>query len=104
MQPFLFQDTHEYDNDLILFPCSATRCVQLKVIHFHKYHKGPFKYYVIKEVGGWGGQMMMFDDKVGGWGRLNDDVSKKYTYLGSTLYRIFVITYIFLEKSTRISM
>ena len=27
--------------------------------------KGPFKYYVIKEVGGWGGQMMMFDDKVG---------------------------------------
>ena len=42
-------------------------------------HKGPFKYYVIKEVGGWGGQMMMFDDKVGGWGWLNDDVSKKYT-------------------------
>ena len=33
--------------------------------------KGPFKYYVIKEVGGWGGQMMMFDDKVGGWGWLN---------------------------------
>jgi hypothetical protein len=30
--------------------------------------RGPFKYYVIKEVGGWGGQMMMFDDKVGGWG------------------------------------
>ena len=28
--------------------------------------KGPFKYYVIKEVGGRGGQMMMFDDKVGG--------------------------------------
>ena len=22
---------------------------------------------------------MMFDDKVGGWGWLNDDVSKKYT-------------------------
>jgi hypothetical protein len=41
--------------------------------------RGPFKYYVIKEVGGWGGQMMMFDDKVGGWGWLNDDVSKKYT-------------------------
>ena len=38
--------------------------------------KGPFKYYVIKEVGGWGGQMMMFDDKVGGWGWLNADVSK----------------------------
>ena len=29
-------------------------------------YKGPFKYYVIKEVGGWDGQMMMFDDKVGG--------------------------------------
>ena len=29
---------------------------------------GPFKYYVIKEVGGWGGQIMIFDDKVGGWG------------------------------------
>ena len=27
--------------------------------------KGPFKYYIIKEVGGRGGQMMMFDDKVG---------------------------------------
>ena len=30
--------------------------------------KGAFKYYVIKEVGGWVGLMMMFDDKVGGWG------------------------------------
>ena len=39
--------------------------------------KGPFKYYVIKEVGGWVGQMMMFDDKVGGWEWLNDDVIKK---------------------------
>ena len=29
--------------------------------------------------GGWGGQMMMFDDKVGDWGWLNADVSKKYT-------------------------
>jgi hypothetical protein len=27
-------------------------------------------------VGGWGGQMMMFDDKVGGWGWLNADVIK----------------------------
>ena len=35
--------------------------------------------YVIKEVGGWVGQMMMFDDKVGGWEWLNDDVIKKYT-------------------------
>ena len=42
-----------------------------------KNHKGPFKYYVIKEMGGRGGQMMMFDDKVGGWGWLNADVSKK---------------------------
>ena len=29
--------------------------------------KGPFKYYVSKEVGMWGGQMLMFADKVGGW-------------------------------------
>ena len=42
------------------------------------FNNGPFKYYVIKEVGGWGGQMMMFDDKVGGWGWLNADVIKKY--------------------------
>ena len=41
--------------------------------------KGAFKYYVIKELGGWVGQMMMFDDKVGGWEWLNDDVIKKYT-------------------------
>ena len=39
--------------------------------------KGPFKYYVIKEVGGWGCQMMMFDDKVDGWGWLNDDVIRQ---------------------------
>ena len=49
------------------------------------FNKGPFKYYVIKEVGGWGCQMMMFDNKVGGWGRLNDDVSKKYTLSVSKL-------------------
>ena len=30
--------------------------------------KGPFKYYVSKEVGGSGGQLLMFADKVGGWG------------------------------------
>ena len=30
--------------------------------------KGPFKYYVSKEVGGWGNQMLMFVDKVGGRG------------------------------------
>ena len=40
--------------------------------------KGPFKYYVSKEVGGWGGQMLMFADKFGGWGWLSADVSKKY--------------------------
>ena len=40
--------------------------------------RGAFKYYVIKEVGGWVGQMMMFDDKVGWWEWLNDDVIKKY--------------------------
>ena len=49
------------------------------VVSQRKVFKGPFKYYVIKEVGGWGDQMMMFDDKVGEWGWLNDDVSKKYT-------------------------
>ena len=44
-----------------------------------KFDKGPFKYYIIKEVGGWVGQMMMFDDMVGGWEWLNDDMIKKYT-------------------------
>ena len=27
-----------------------------------KHHKGPFKYYVIKEVGGWGQIIAIFDD------------------------------------------
>ena len=55
--------------------------IQITVQKFgnNRLDKGPFKYYVIKEVGGWGGQMMMFDDKVGGWGWLNDDVIQKYT-------------------------
>ena len=43
-------------------------------------NKGPFKYYVIKEVGGWGSKTMMFDDKVGGLGLLNADVSKKFIF------------------------
>ena len=30
-------------------------------------------------VGGWGGQMMMFDYYVGGWGWINADVIKIYT-------------------------
>ena len=38
------------------------------IMFYMKNTKGPFRYYVIKEVGGWGGQMMMFDYKVGGWG------------------------------------
>ena len=32
---------------------------------------GSIKCYVNKEVGWWGGQMMMFDEQVGGWGWLN---------------------------------
>ena len=51
-----------------------------KVIIRYYIGKGAFKYYVIKEVGGWVGQMMMFDDKVGGWVWLNDDVINKYMY------------------------
>ena len=42
-----------------------------------KPRKGPFKYYVSKEVGGWGGQLLTFADKVGGWGCPNADMSKK---------------------------
>ena len=34
--------------------------------------------------------MMMFDDKVGGWGWQNDDVIKKYT--GKTIYHFEDIT------------
>ena len=41
----------------------------------------PFKYYVsyasAKRLLGGGGQMLMFADKVGGWGWPNADVSKK---------------------------
>jgi hypothetical protein len=40
------------------------------------YNKGPFKYYVSKEVGG-RGQMLMFADKAGGWGWPNAKISKK---------------------------
>ena len=29
-----------------------------------KLTKGPFKYYVIKEVGGWGQKMAIFDEKI----------------------------------------
>ena len=38
--------------------------------------------------------MMMFDDKVGGWEWLNDDVIKKYTREKKT----FQVTDFFLEK------
>ena len=36
-----------------------------------------FKYYISKELDGWGGQLLMFADKVGGWRWQNADVSKK---------------------------
>ena len=42
----------------------------------HLWTKGPFKYYVSKEVGG-GCQILMFADKVSVWGLPNADVSKK---------------------------
>jgi hypothetical protein len=35
-------------------------------------------------------QMMMFDDKVGGWGWPNDDVSKKYTKKKNLCFGIFL--------------
>jgi S-phase kinase-associated protein 1 len=38
---------------------------------------GLFKYYISKEVGGWGGQLLTIADKMGGWGWPNADVSKK---------------------------
>ena len=69
----------------------GVQCIYFKLIllvkscifayYFSLLPKGAFKYYVIKEVGGWVGQMMMFDDKVGGWEWLNDDVIKKYTII-----------------------
>ena len=31
-------------------------------IYFLLFHKGAFKYYVIKEVGGWGQKMAILDD------------------------------------------
>ena len=34
----------------------------IKVIIKAMLHKGPFKYYVIKEVGGWGQKMAISDD------------------------------------------
>ena len=37
----------------------AKSCSELMVLTFPK---GPFKYYVIKEVGGWGQKMSIFDD------------------------------------------
>ena len=47
-------------------------------VTYFQFEKGACKYYVSKEVGGWGGQMLMFADKVGGWGWLNADISKSY--------------------------
>ena len=58
--------------------CNHMQPIQFTAISFClSLHKGPFKYYVIKEVGGWGCQMMMFDDKLGGWGLQNDDVIRR---------------------------
>ena len=33
-----------------------------KIGHKTKFNKGAFKYYVIKEVGGWGQKIAIFDD------------------------------------------
>jgi hypothetical protein len=48
-----------------------------KTVKIPNIHNGPFKYYVIKKVGGWGQKMAIFDDlhycksskikEVGGW-------------------------------------
>ena len=52
---------------------------------------GPFKYYVIKEVGGWGQKMAIFDDlqycessEVGGWAKKSqkhDDVVLEWSLI-----------------------
>ena len=39
--------------------------------------KALFRYSISKGVNGWGGQLLTFADKVGGWGWPNADVSKK---------------------------
>ena len=54
-------------------------CIRHGQSEVHGLGKGPFKYYVIKEVCGRVCQMMMFNDKVGGGGGLNADVIKRYT-------------------------
>ena len=63
---------------------------------------GPFKYYVSKEVGGWGGQMLMFADKVGGWGWPNADVSTKKVSKEKNFFleffsKLFFLQYLFYE-------
>ena len=42
--------------------------------------------------------MMMFDDKVGGWGWLNDDVIKKYTRIKTLFARAEKKFGVFLKK------
>ena len=37
-------------------------CIKLQLDQKTQTHKGPFKYYVIKELGGWGQKMAIFDD------------------------------------------
>ena len=65
-------------NSIVYYEADTNSLVDTDTF-YENFTKGPFKYYVIKEVGGWGGQMMMFDDKVSGWGWLNADVIKKHT-------------------------
>ena len=62
---------HMYFHDMISF----VRFYDLKTIEYDEVLGG---IQVLRhQRGGWVGQMMMFDDKVGGWGWLNDDVIKK---------------------------
>ena len=52
--------------------CKLSQCtVGYEIIWYAGFRntqpKGAYKYYVSKEVGEWGGQLLMFADKVGGW-------------------------------------
>ena len=51
-------------NSIVYYEADTNSLVDTDTF-YENFTKGPFKYYVIKEVGGWGGQMMMFDDKMG---------------------------------------
>ena len=45
-------------------------------------------------MGGWGGQMVMFADKVGGWGWPNADVSTKKVSKEKLLFGFFFKTFL----------